>query len=344
MKYIYIQTSAAQSELAAEVLSRFSSAQIKFVENHWQIPDLHKNKELLDKWPLVKRQYLVIGNKAKYDFEPNGRSTDFIGPSVANGCMMSCAYCYVARRKQYANPVTLYANREQMVSSWEQHLAALPQKQSNQTHPTLWAYDIGCNNDISIDARLCNTPKILIEKFRGTRALASFATKAVTPSMLEYDPQGHTRIRFSLMPEPIRKIVDVSTDTTSTKIKAANDFYKAGYEVHFNFSPIIFVEDTLKDWELLFSELNDELQDAVKEQAAAELIMLTHNNDLHELNLNWHPKAEELLWAPDIQEQKISLNNQVNIRYEYKIKQHMLQVFKASLIKHCPWMRIRYAF
>lgn len=344
MKYIYLQTSATNTDLAGEVLFKFPNAEVIPVENHWNIPALHKNEELLSKWPLVKRQYLVIGNKAKYEFEPNGRSTDFIGPSVSNGCMMSCAYCYVARRKQYANPVTLYANREQMISSWETHLKALPTKEPNQTHATLWTYDIGCNNDISIDASLCNTPKILIEKFRNTRALASFATKAVNLSMLNYDPQGHTRIRFSLMPEPIRKIVDVSTDTTTAKIKAVNAFYKAGYEVHFNFSPIIFVEDTLKDWELLFCELNDELEDAVKKQAAAELIMLTHNKDSHELNLQWHPKAEALLWAPDIQEEKISLNNQVNLRYKYKIKQDMLQLFKTTLLKHCPWMRIRYAF
>lgn len=31
---------------------------------------------------------------------------------------------------------------------------------------------------------------------------------------------------------------------------------------------------------------------------------LTHNEGLHDLNLQWHPRAEEWLWRPDIQEAK----------------------------------------
>ena len=34
--------------------------------------------------------------------------------------------------------------------------------------------------------------------------------------------------------------------------------------------------------------------------------MLTHNRDLHEVNLGWHPKAEDALWRPDLQQPKRS--------------------------------------
>src|SRR3712207_6852774 len=45
---------------------------------------------------------------------------------------------------------------------------------------------------------------------------------------------------------------------------------------------------------------------AAKAQAAAEVILLTHNADLHEVNLGWHPQAEDLLWRPDLQQPKRS--------------------------------------
>lgn len=29
--------------------------------------------------------------------------------------------------------------------------------------------------------------------------------------------------------------------------------------------------------------------------------MLTHDEDLHQVNLGWHPRAEDLLWQPELQ-------------------------------------------
>lgn len=34
--------------------------------------------------------------------------------------------------------------------------------------------------------------------------------------------------------------------------------------------------------------------------------VLTHKEELHEVNLRWHPEGETLLWPPDIQEHKTS--------------------------------------
>lgn len=345
VKHLYIDERTLETDVLKEVRAKFPDAEEHFVKSHWRIPEIHQNPDLLSKWALVKRQYLIVGHKAKYTYQPNGRSTDFIGPQVSNGCLAACAYCYVARRKGYANPITIYANRSEMILSLEKHLSKVQGKKvPNQTHPSLWTLDIGCNSDVSVDSKLCNTPRVLIESFRGTNSMASFATKFVNREMLEYDPQGHTRIRFSLMPEQIRKVVDVGTHTTSAKIDAANDFVRAGYEVHFNFSPIIFVEGTRDSWVALFQELNDKLNEQTKKQAACEIIMLTHNKDLHELNLQWHPKGEKLLWRPDLQESKTSLNGAKNIRYERRFKAEALEAFKESLLNHCPWMKIRYAF
>ncbi|MDF2708105.1 MAG: radical protein, partial [Nonomuraea muscovyensis] len=42
----------------------------------------------------------------------------------------------------------------------------------------------------------------------------------------------------------------------------------------------------------VLGELDDAIAPATRRQLAAEVIFLTHNDRLHEVNLGWHPKAE----------------------------------------------------
>jgi hypothetical protein len=82
----------------------------------------------------------------------------------------------------------------------------------------------------------------------------------------------------------------------------------------------------------------------VKEQAAAEIIMLTHNQQLHEVNLGWHPRAEEVLWQPDVQEPKRSQNGADNVRYDHRIKRDALVRLRELITARALWLRVRYAF
>jgi hypothetical protein len=114
--------------------------------------------------------------------------------------------------------------------------------------------------------------------------------------------------------------------------------------VHLNFSPVVLREGWEAEWRALFDELNDVLPAAVKDQLAAEVIMLTHNADLHEVNLAWHPKAENLLWRPDIQEEKRSESGAVNLRYRTGWKGRWLNRFRDLLAERMPYCGVRYAF
>lgn len=345
IKHLWIQKSAWTSETARQAREKWPDAEQIPVDSHWNIPELHGNPELVKQWMRVKQEHLVIGNKAKFTFKPNGRSTDFIGPQVSNGCLGGCAYCYVARQKGHANPITTFANYDAAIRATEKHYSKLDQKSPNQTHPEWWTYDIGCNNDVSVDAIVNPGVEEIIRWFsKQPTAMASFATKFVNMSMLDYEPRGHTRIRFSLMPEHVRKVLDVGTATTSAKIQAANEFRKAGYEVHFNLSPIVVPATNLTDWGNVLDEMNDVLDDETKLQAKAELIFLTHNAKLHQHNLQWHPKAEELLWTPDTQEIKTSSNNAKNLRYKWQRKQAWISEITQVIETHAPWLDIRYAF
>ena len=128
------------------------------------------------------------------------------------------------------------------------------------------------------------------------------------------------------------------------RIAAVDDFVAAGYEVHLNLSPVVLRDGWEAAWAALLQRLDDELSPAAKAQAAAEVILLTHNRDLHEVNLGWHPQAEDLLWRPELQQPKRSQNGQDNVRYRNDIKRDGVQRLYRLVGQHAPWLRVRYAF
>ncbi|WP_232628325.1 spore photoproduct lyase family protein [Methylobacterium sp. Leaf118] len=329
-----------------EILARFPAAERIAVPSHWNIPSLHGNAGSVEDWVRIKRSTLVLGVKKGLALRPNGRSAHFIAPSTSNGCAMACAYCYVPRRKGFSNPISLFVNVEAVAAAITRHAArqgGLPAP--DQIDATDWVYDLGENGDLSVDAMVCDTVRDLVALFRGLpNAKGSFATKWVNRDLLDYEPRGRTRIRFSLMPARIARIVDVRTSPISERIAAIDDFLAAGYEVHVNFSPVILYEGWEADWAELFSEIDDRLSDAAKRQLKCEIIMLTHNAGLHAVNLGWHPKAEALLWRPDIQETKRSEGGGENLRYRTGWKGRWLARFKALLAERMPYCTVRYAF
>ena len=144
----------------------------------------------------------------------------------------------------------------------------------------------------SVDALISDNVRDLVALFRELpNAKASFATKYVNRELLNYDPQRKTRVRFSLMPQKVATTLDVRTSPIKERIAAVNDFVAAGYEVHLNFSPVVLYEGWLDGYAELFTEVDEVLSDKAKAQLKCEIIFLTHNAQLHEVNLGWHPQS-----------------------------------------------------
>ncbi|MGY1845364.1 spore photoproduct lyase family protein [Modestobacter sp. SYSU DS0875] len=346
VRTVYAEPAAAASPRGRQVLARFPGAEVVEVASHWQLPELHGNAGNVDRWVRVKSETLVLGVKKTLTTRPNGRSADFIAPSTANGCAMACAYCYVPRRKGYANPITVFTNIDQITASVRRHVARQgPKTEPNQCDRDSWVYDIGENGDCSVDAVVSDNVADLVATFRELpTAKASFATKYVNRDLLDLDPAGRTRVRFSVMPDADSRLLDVRTSRVAERIAAVDDFVAAGYEVHLNLSPVVLREGWEADWTALLQQLDDGLSPAAKAQAAAEMIMLTHNEGLHEVNLGWHPRAEELLWRPELQEPKVSQNGQRNVRYRAGVKRAGVTRLQQLIGAHAPWLRVRYAF
>jgi DNA repair photolyase len=146
------------------------------------------------------------------------------------------------------------------------------------------------------------------------------------------------------MPERVAQVVDVRTSPIGERIAAVNDFVDAGYEVHINFSPVIVYDGWEADYAELFRNLDETLSSATKEQLKAEVIFLTHNAALHEVNLRWHPKAEDWLWRPELQQKKLSQNGMWNLRYKVHEKRRYLDSFLRTLERTLPCCEVRYAF
>ena len=243
----------------------------------------------------------IAGPTRVYNFHVPGPES-----FIANGIVTH--NCYVPRRKGFANPISTFVNVEQIQRAILRHA----EKQGPKTAPTTagdseWIYELGCNSDLSLDAAICDNARDLIAAFRRLpHARATFATKFVNRELLGYDPQRKTRMRFSLMPPRLSKLVDVRTTPIAQRVAAINDFHEAGYEMNVNFSPVIFQENWEAEWRELFQMVDGSISDAVKKQLSCEVIFLTHNDDLHKVNEEWHPRAEEVLWQPDIQESKVS--------------------------------------
>lgn len=330
---------------ADAIIKRFPAAEVVPVKSHWGIEELFDAKP--SQWMQTKREKLVLGVKSTLRHTPNGRSANFIAASVSNGCLSSCQYCYVSRRKGSSNPLTIFVNVEQIADSIRRHSTKLGAKPApDQCDSEFWTYDIGCNADLSIDALVCDNPGYLVTEFaKMPYAKAAFATKTVNDDFwARFEPRRKTRIRYSVMPQSIARRVDIGTSPISERIASVNKLVAAGYEVHFNFSPIIIYGENewRRDWVELWREIDDTLTLEAKSQLMCEVFFLTHSEDLHETNLQWNPKGEELLWSPEIQVPKKTAPD--TLVYEYGMRRRELARFTKGLEKYLPYCPVRYSF
>jgi len=279
---------------------------------------------------------------------PSGRSTDFIAPSFGHGCLYNCSYCYMKRHKPEG--LTIATNPMDILTAINNHVWFADVEKPNQTGDYI-TYDISCNEDFALHAKYHDWERIF-EFFRDhPLAMGSFATKYVNKEFLKFNPQGKIRIRFSLMPEKLRQILEPNTSTINERIRAITNFVIAGYEVHLNFSPVIVYDEWLEDYKHLFELIDDDAYTRDKlyfnqayRDVKAEVIFLTHNAKKHEYNLEHKIPGENLIWKPEIQETKISQYGGENIRYVSSDKSRYIEEFRKLHDDIIHWNTIRYIF
>ncbi len=63
---------------------------------------------------------------------------------------------------------------------------------------------------------------------------------------------------------------------------------------------------------------------------------------LHQINLRWHPKGEEVLWRQTFQEQ--GFQGERGLRYERNLKHTFVCEFREQLAEKVSYCEVRYAF
>jgi spore photoproduct lyase len=273
----------------------------------------------------------------------SGRSSDYIFPTLVQGCLGGCKYCYGARHSdKFQGNLLISENVDEIINTVKKFNPTI--EKPNQTHSKYTTWDIGCNSDISVDINYTDWIKVFNYFKNSERDFATFATKFTNPKLLTYNAEKKIRIRMSLMPDIISKIFEPNTSSIKNRIEYINKAYNAGYEVHLNFSPVIYFKGWKKAYIELFNQIDSSISKEVKDDLACEVIFLTHNEKLHYRNLDNNFKYEDILWYPALQEAKTSGFGGKNVRYEYKLKKHLVNEFKELINNHIPYCNVRYIF
>ena len=282
-------------------------------------------------------------NRKAMIIRDSGRSSDFITPSFGYGCLYKCNYCYMRRNNK--KRLTIASNTNEILDTIARHLWLLKwPKIPNQTHKTYYTYDFSCNEDYVLHARYHEWEKLFDYFKHEPKAMGTAATKYVNKKLLDYNANRKVRIRFSIMPQVLADKLEPNTSKIIDRIKAVNDFYEAGYDVHLNYSPIIMYDDFVKDYTNLFQLVDSIVDSSIKNKVKAECIFLTHNKDMHKHNVDNNTKGEDLLWNPELQEDKTSQYGGKNIRYNRFYKEKYIKTFRHMLNENISWQKIRYIF
>lgn len=281
-------------------------------------------------------------NRKSLIIRPSGRSSDFISPSFGYGCLYDCTYCNMKRHKPTGLTIADRASVTDILTEINSHAAFSTIEKPNQTHSKYITYDISCNEDFALHHKQHDWKRIFDFFKNHDKIMGTLATKYIPLNFLEYNPEGKIRIRFSLMPQSISDKLEPNTTKIIDRIKAVDAFIEAGYDVHLNFSPVVYYDEWLQDYEELF-DMCDQYID-YKSQVLAEVIFLTHNENKHKYNLENNKPGEELIWKPHLQESKVSEYGGENIRYAVNFKSQWINKWRALHDRIIPWNTIRYIF
>ena len=293
---------------------------------------------------MSKIQFKVQKNMR---IRPSGRSSDFISPEFGKNCSYSCHYC-TCRRFNQDKPI-FFVNTDDILVNIDSHCRSVAAfglvEKPNKTHDKYISYDISCQHDFALHRKFIEWEKIFDFFKHHPKAMGTLATKFVPVDFLDYNPEKKIRIRFSLMPQKISSLLEPNTAKIIDRIKAINPFIEAGYDIHVNFSPVVVYKGWKEDYTELFEMLDDYVEPLYKKDVKAEVIFLTHNEKLHEYNLDKGVEGEDLLWQPKYQEVKTSQYGGRNLRYKIPLKAKAIDSFKKMYhSKLSNFGEIRYIF
>jgi len=263
----------------------------------------------------------------------NNNSSDCIAPNIIYGCFGGCVdtYCYMSRYNGHR--VFVNTNVDDIFNSvveWEKTYNKVP----NQQDPVYTMVDIACNSDLVLMQKHMPEPLMdYLKRYDDHPQLNStMATKY--PHMLKLDVNHFNkkpRVRVSLMPQKYSFILEPKMQGIRSRIKDVNRLKDLGWEVHLNYSPLIFYPGWREEYDNLFK--------FVKKYAGenkCEVITLT--NHVYQMNRSSEEARELMKYSDEVK------NHNGIMRYPVKQKARLLEDFKSIYAKYFDLDTIRYIF
>lgn len=263
----------------------------------------------------------------------NNNSANCIAPNLIYGCFGGCVdtYCYMSRyngKRVFVN--TNVNDIFESVVKWEEGFTKVPDQQD----PKYTMVDVACNTDLVLMQKHLPEPLIdYLKRYDNHPTLNStMATKY--PSLLKLDVKRFNkkpRVRVSLMPQRFADVLEPKMQKVADRIPEINRLKDLGWEVHVNYSPLVFYKKWKEDYRELFKMVKD-----IAGVNKCEVIALTNH-------------ANQMARSSDQARELMSLSYEVKnssgvMRYPLKHKTRLLEEFKELYSQYFDLDTIRYIF
>jgi spore photoproduct lyase len=286
---------------------------------------------------LIKILTLMIMIKKQItktlDAKNNNNSANCIAPNLVYGCFGGCVntYCYMSRYN--GTRVFVNTNVDDIFNSvvkWEENYI----KEPDQQDPVYVMCDISCNTDLVLMQK--HLPEPLINYLKRyddhPRLNSTMATKY--PGLLNLDVTHFNkkpRVRVSLMPQVFADILEPKMQNIKDRIHDINRLKKLGWEVHINYSPVVFDYK----WSEHYSDLFKMVRSIAGENKCEVIALTNHTNQM--------AKASEQVQK--IMAASCEVKNKAGVmRYPLKDKQVYLDHWKFLYSAYFNIDTIRYIF
>lgn len=248
-KTVYIETSVADSELAARVRSAFPKAEFKETDGKTQVgsPNFSKRLETL----LIHRE--------KYDFLkpcPCSCAAAGCGYNLVNlgfGCRFECEYCFL---QQYQNlhAVLLPANVEKFLAK----IDGATFHKGPFDRPRIGSGEF---TDSLVFDDLTQYSQKIVPFFRERPHLQfEFKTKSVNiGGLLQVGGCENVVVSWSVNSAKITDYAEHFTPKLSARLAAAKQVASAGYRLGFHFDPVVIYDGYQADYARTVQEMADTL-------------------------------------------------------------------------------------
>ena len=263
----------------------------------------------------------------------NNNSANCIAPNLTYGCRGGCVdtYCYMSRYNGHRIFVNTNVDEIfQSVVEWEKQFTKVPDQQD----PIYTMVDIACNTDLvlmqkKLPESLHDYLKRYDEHPRLNTTMATKYPRALTLDVNHFNKPP--RVRVSLMPQAYSSVLEPKMQKISRRIKDINRLKGLGWEVHCNYSPVIFYNNWTKEYDELFAEVKE-----VAGENKCEVIALT--NHARQM-IKASPEARELM------KHSCEVKNYNGImRYPLNYKSIWIENWKKIYSKYFKLETIRYIF